>query len=241
MANWDEAAAWYLARVNDVERGFNHLATDIAIDLLGSCAGRTVLDVGCGEGGLARRLAEVGAKVWATEPTRALLAAAVESERQRPLGIRYAADPAEDLRSIESGQVDALLGLLVLHHVEHLRLAWAEAHRVLRAGGSLIVVIPHPWTDHEGATWCSAHDGPLRRQVGAYQREGHWNTDDTDSIRRIGWHHRTLATWLSTCAEAGFIIDTVREPTGADPRRSDSGGHWSEIPRFLAWRATRDE
>jgi 2-polyprenyl-3-methyl-5-hydroxy-6-metoxy-1,4-benzoquinol methylase len=226
--------------VNDAGRGFNQLAADQAIDLLGPCTGLTILDVGCGEGSVARRVATAGAAVWAADPTQELLAAAVQHERLHPLGVRYFDDHAEDLRSVATGSVDAVLAVLVLHHVEHVDLAWSEAHRVLRPGGSIVVVIPHPWTDHDDASWSTEPDSSARRQLGAYTREGYWRTDETDSIRAVGWYHRTLATWLTTCATAGFTIGTVREPTGAESRRQDQGGRWSNTPRFLAWRAHCD-
>jgi len=70
-------AASYLMMVGDVRRGFNHLAADVALDMLGSCDRLVVLDVGAGEGSIARRLAELGAVVVAVEPTRELLDAAI--------------------------------------------------------------------------------------------------------------------------------------------------------------------
>lgn len=239
MPDWDEAADWYLRMVRDPTRGFNQLAADTALALLGPCAGRTVLDIGCGEGWVARRLAAAGAEVCGAEPTRALLAAARDVERREPLGIRYIPDAADDLANVASDAVDAVVAVLVVHHVASLERAWSEAHRVLHPGGALVVVIPHPWTDHHGAIWTNGDAGPARRQLGNYTSEGYWRTDETDSIRGIGWHHRTVATWLTTCSAAGFSIDDLREPTGAGVDRSDGGGRWSDTPRFLAWRAHR--
>lgn len=239
VTRWDEAAGWYLGMVGDHHRGFNHLAADTAMDLLGVSHTRNVVDVGCGEGSFARRLAAGGATVHACDPTATLLAAACTAERDQPLGIRYTNDSAEHLRSVSDGWADAVVALLVLHHVADLAAAFAEAHRVLRPGGILVVVLPHPWTDHGGARWHAGTDGRPRRQLGSYTTEGHWHTDETDSVRSIGWHHRTMATWLTACATAGFVLDELREPVGAAPERADSGGHWQHTPRLLAWRARR--
>ena len=54
MSTWDDAAEWYLAMVNDPTSGFNHLAIDLVVDMLGPVAGVTVLDIGSGDGALAR-------------------------------------------------------------------------------------------------------------------------------------------------------------------------------------------
>ena len=238
MVSWDEVAASYLMMVGDVRRGFNHLAADVALDMLGSCDRLVVLDVGAGEGSVARRLADLGALVVAVEPTRGLLDAAVAIERDAPRGINYYADHVEDLRSVGTESVDAAIAVLVLHHVVDLGIALTELHRVLRPRGRLVLVIPHPWSDHPGAAWQPAEQGS-RRVVGDYSIERHWSTDEEASIRSVGWYHRTVASWLNAISQAGFNIVEVREPSGDEPRRPDGGGPWAVVPRFFAVTAQR--
>jgi 2-polyprenyl-3-methyl-5-hydroxy-6-metoxy-1,4-benzoquinol methylase len=222
--------------VGDVARGFNHLAADIALDMLGECGDQTVLDVGAGEGTYARRLRDLGAQVIAVEPTETLLEAAQRTEERTPLGIRYFADRAEDMVNVATNSVDAVVAVLVLHHIAHLDQALSEVARVLRPDGRLIAVVPHPWADHSRATWQPSPEGP-RRLVGDYVIEGYWQTDEAGSIRSVGWYHRTIATWVKALVAAGFVLVEVREPTGAEPRRPDGGGPWSVVPRFLAFSA----
>jgi SAM-dependent methyltransferase len=253
VPTWDDAAQWYVDGVRGEGRGFNDLAARVTLDLLGGpegVIGRQVVDVGCGEGHVARRLARLGARVVGVEPTAALLAAAQESERAEPLGVDYRPGGAEDLgpagaRLADAG-ADAVCAVLVLHHVADLDAALREAHRVLRPGGVLAVVLPHPWTDHEGARWVPGPDGE-RRAVGAYGREGYWSSGPAEgpgaapaaltSVREIGWYHRTLGTWLTALAQAGFVLDEVREPAGDDVPGTDP--RWAQVPRFLALRAAR--
>ena len=226
-------AASYLMMVGDVRRGFNHLAADVALDMLGSCDRLVVLDVGAGEGSVARRLADLGAVVVAVEPTGELLDAAITIERDAPRGIDYHADRVEDLRSVAGESVDAAIAVLVLHHVVDLDVALAELRRVLRPRGRLVLVIPHPWSDHPGATWQPAEHG-ARRVVGDYAIERYWSTDEQASVRSVGWHHRTVASWLNAITQAGFTVVEVREPIGDEPRRPDAGGPWAGVPRFFA-------
>jgi SAM-dependent methyltransferase len=233
VATWDERAGWYIEMVTDPERGFNHLAADVALRLAGRLADRDVLDIGSGEGWLARRMASEGARVVATEPTAALLAEAQRREAAEPARIRFLSDPAEDLSGVTDHTVDVAMAVLVLHHVADLDRAVAEAARILRPGGTLVVVIPHPWTNHTGSEMVVTDNGP-RLQLGDYAVEQHWHTDEADSVRGIGWHHRTLATWFTTLTRGGFHIDHVEEPLGRDDRRADGGGPWRDIPRFLA-------
>jgi 2-polyprenyl-3-methyl-5-hydroxy-6-metoxy-1,4-benzoquinol methylase len=236
VTSWDESAEPYLRMVRDRSQGFNHLASDTAEELIGDVEGRAVLDVGCGEGSFARRLADLGARVTAVEPTADLLAAAVEAERQTPLGISYRNHRAEQLGTVETGSMDIVVALLVLHHVSDLDAALASMHRVLRPSGSLVLVLPHPFTDHPEAAWAASEDGP-RRLIGSYVEQRYWQADAPGAVRAIGWHHRPLATWINALADAGFVIERVLEPVGSEPRRADGGGPWQHVPRFLAIRA----
>jgi SAM-dependent methyltransferase len=243
MPSWDEAADWYLEMVGNDQVGFNQLAADTALELVGPCAGVDVLDVGCGEGHVSRRLAAMGARVVAIEPVERLLAAGLEREAEEPLGITYRLDRAEELGTIADASTDAVVAVLVLHHVGDLTRALTNVRRVLRAGGDFVAVIPHPWTDHPAAGWTDL-GGRYRRTVGEYSVERYWTAGDTSptatmhSIRQIGWHHRTLATFMSAVAAAGFGIHRVLEPTGDASRRNDGGGQWSGLPRFLALSAS---
>lgn len=104
-------------------------------------AGRRVVDVGCGEGGLVRALVQRGARVVGVECGAEML------ERAR------AAEPAGDERYVEGvGQAlplpdrsaDRIVFMNSLHHVpeEHMAAALAEAARVLVPGGLALVNEP---------------------------------------------------------------------------------------------------
>jgi hypothetical protein len=113
-----------------------------ALDELVDVHGRDVLDVGCGEGELARRLAQAGARVIGLDPL------AVAIERARDAGpasaaARFVEGSAEAL-PFPAASFDVVVFFNSLHHVppESLDAALAEAARVLRGGGVLYVQEP---------------------------------------------------------------------------------------------------
>jgi SAM-dependent methyltransferase len=126
-----------------------------------------VLEVGCGEGELARALARAGHSVTAIDPR------APEGPIFRRVGIEEFSDP---------GRFDQVVAILSLHHVEDLGVALGNIANSLRAGGSLVVV-EFAWDriDEATARWAlerlpaaSASESPswLGRCCGGWARGG---------------------------------------------------------------------
>jgi ubiquinone/menaquinone biosynthesis C-methylase UbiE/DNA-binding transcriptional ArsR family regulator len=105
-------------------------------------------DLGCGTGQLTASLAPCVGRVIAVDQSRAMLAAA----RARLPGLANVELRHGDLESlpIEDGELDAAVLFLVLHYLAEPVQALAEARRVLKPGGRLLVVdmTPHARDDY---------------------------------------------------------------------------------------------
>jgi SAM-dependent methyltransferase len=103
---------------------------------------RDLLDVGCGEGAVARRLAEAGARVVGLDPLPGAIGAARAATPEGPL-LRYLQGSAEAL-PFAAGSFDVVIFFNSLHHVPlgSMGPALDEAARVLRPGGTLYVQEP---------------------------------------------------------------------------------------------------
>ncbi|OYX05114.1 MAG: hypothetical protein B7Z15_17150 [Rhizobiales bacterium 32-66-8] len=110
---------------------------DVILAFLGPLDGRSILDVGCGGGMLARALAARGAQVTGVDPQPAALATA----RTRAPQARFEAAGAEAL-PFPDASFDAVVFLNSLHHVPEPLMAAAlrEAGRVSR--GPVLVIEP---------------------------------------------------------------------------------------------------
>ena len=109
------------------------------ITALNETGARDVLDIGCGNGGLVRRLVQAGHAVTGIDPAPDAIATA----RARVPDARFAIGGAEAL-PFAAATFDACLFLNSLHHVPVplMETALHEALRVLRAGGEVIVIEP---------------------------------------------------------------------------------------------------
>lgn len=108
-------------------------------------AGRTVVEVGCGEGYGTDRLAAAGAEVVGVDYDASTVAHAARSYAA-PAFVRanLAALP------VRSQSVDAVVTLQVIEHVWHHGQFLAECHRILRADGLLAVSTPNRLTFSPG-------------------------------------------------------------------------------------------
>lgn len=96
--------------------------------------GARVLDVGCGTGRLAAALSDQGAETTGIDPSPEMLAVA----RRKLPGATFVEGRAERLPFMR-GSFDRIVYSLVVHLIDRAA-AFAEAHRVLAAGGRVAVV-----------------------------------------------------------------------------------------------------
>jgi ubiquinone/menaquinone biosynthesis C-methylase UbiE/DNA-binding transcriptional ArsR family regulator len=111
----------------------------------------TVADLGCGTGALASIVAPFVRRVVAVDGSPEMLDAA-RARLADAAAVEFRAGALESL-PIGDAEVDAALLFLVLHHVADPAVALAEAARVLRPGGRLLVVdmVPHDREDYRRA------------------------------------------------------------------------------------------
>jgi len=111
-------------------------------DAVGSVRGLSVLDLGCGTGRHAIWLAAAGATVTALDFSEGMLA-----EARRKTGaesIRFIVHDLHERLPFLGGSFDLVVSGLVCEHVRNLQSFFAEAHRMLRAGGRAVVSAMHP-------------------------------------------------------------------------------------------------
>lgn len=123
-------------------------------------------DLGCGTGQIIELLAPHVGQVVGVDGSPDML----ETARRRLAPLPNVELRSGDLQAlpIDSGRLDAALLVLVLHHLPEPRKALAEAVRVLRPGGRLLIVdmYPHDRADyqlHMGHVWLGFPERKLTR------------------------------------------------------------------------------
>jgi SAM-dependent methyltransferase len=221
---WERnAPAWtLLARQGwDVYR--DAVNTPAFLALLPEVAGKTGLDIGCGEGNNTRLLAARGARMFALDVAPAFVRLAAQLEPQEG-GIRYAAASALEL-PLAPCQFDFATAFMSLMDLPDHALALREIHRVLRPRGFLQFSILHPcfFAPHRRLLRTPSGEA-VAVELGRYfeRADGEierWLFSAAPEEARAGLEpfeipvfHRTLAEWLNAVIEAGFVLDRVAEP-----------------------------
>jgi len=128
-----------------------------------------VADLGCGTGQVAEALAPFVGQVIGVDASHSMLKAA--KKRLLPQkNVDLRAGTLEAL-PISSGELDAAMMFLVLHHVADPARAIAEAARTLKSGGRLIVVdmLPHDREEYRtqmGHLWLGFAEADVVRTLG---------------------------------------------------------------------------
>jgi SAM-dependent methyltransferase len=101
--------------------------------------GRQTLDIGCGEGRLARDLKELGHRIVRIDSSPSLVAAALEFDPSMDLGLADAA-----ARPLDGACADLVVAFMSLQDIDGMPTAIREAARVLESSGRLCLAIVHP-------------------------------------------------------------------------------------------------
>jgi SAM-dependent methyltransferase len=230
-ALWETHADWWQDEFTDgADPEYEEQILPLAAQLL---AGHDrILDLGAGEGQIARLAADAGSTVVGVDPTWAQMAEA----QSRGGGPSYAQAPASSL-PFPDAAFDAVVACLVFEHIDPLEPAVAEVARVLRPGGRFAFFLNHPLLQTPGSGWVDDHIMEPPEQywrIGEYLQESA-NVEEVRKDVFIPFVHRPLHRYMNTLAANGLLVHEFHEPPpppGFLDRSPWYSAAWA-IPRLL--------
>ncbi len=216
---WDEAAEEFTSFFGDGgDRWHKHIINPSLLALAGDLAGKTVLDLACGEGHLARHLAELthgDIRLFGVDASQAMIRIARERSQAFPDSLTFQLGDATDLRPIPSDTFDIVICSMALHDIKGYRQAISEAARVLKPGGAFLFSILHPCFFTPGSAWLTDEEGnTIGWRVDRYHSNLAWKTTVKHQMAaQVYMFHRPLEDYAAALRDSGFVITDMREPT----------------------------
>ena len=237
---WEAHAGWWQDGFTDgADPEYTEQILPLASDLLAGYS--RVLDVGTGEGQVARLAVDGGAElVVGIDPTANQVAEAA----RRGGGPSYARSGADALPFADAS-FDAVIACLVFEHIEAVDDAIGEVARVLSPGGLFAFFLNHPLLQTPGSGWI---DDQVLDPPEQYWRIGPYLVEDSsvEEVEKdvfIPFIHRPMSRYVNAMADAGLTLRRMLEP--APPpgflARAAEYAEASSIPRLLVLVAEREE
>jgi SAM-dependent methyltransferase len=198
--------------------------------------GRRTLDIGSGEGRVARDLTHRGHQVVALDASRTMID---HASRADPRGRYLLADAAA--LPFTDGSFDIAVAYNSLMDVDDMPAAVAEAARVLQPGGHLCVSVTHPVND-AGSFRGDDPDAPFVIEGSYLGKRRFEGTFERDGLRMTfrGWCY-ALQDYARALESAGLLIERIREPVATDEAVASRASYlrWQRVPMFLQIRAVK--
>jgi 2-polyprenyl-3-methyl-5-hydroxy-6-metoxy-1,4-benzoquinol methylase len=249
---WDENASFWDQRMGEGNDFVEVLVWPATRPLLDPQPGQRILDVACGNGLYARKVAALGADVVGFDFSAGMIARAREHTFAGPGRIDYRVLDGTDevaLLGLGEGTFHAAMCNMALFDMAEIDPLMRSVVRLLRPGGPFVFSVLHPCFNNPFMAFvgeCEDRDGDVVTthsvKVWRYMTAGHRR-----GVAIVGqpapqyYFHRPLGVLLGSALAAGFMLDALEErafPPDHPPGRSPLswGANFSEIPPVLVAR-----
>jgi malonyl-CoA O-methyltransferase len=183
-------------------------------EAIGDVFGLTILDLGCGTGRHALRLAAAGAEVTAVDFSEGMLAEA----RRKPGAdrVRFVVHDLHEPLPMPAGSFDRVVSGLVLEHLRDLSGFFREARRMLKPGGRAVISAMHPAMFLRGS-------------------QARFTDPESGQIVQPGSLNHAFGDFVMASVRAGFRIDHIGEhaPDAAFAARFPRAEKYIDYPMLV--------
>lgn len=197
---YDQFADEYARYLSQMDEGAFSFQRDLVIPKLlgqvGEVAGLAILDAGCGEGTVARMLAEHGAIVTAIDISPRLIELATAQDAQGVISY-HVHDLSQPLPQY-AHTFDVVVSNLVLNDVPDYKGFIATLGAVTKPGGRVVLSFNNPYS------------AVIREKVHGYFDLGavHLYNMAREGVE-VYYFHRTLEEYVTAFREAGFLLRSL--------------------------------
>jgi 2-polyprenyl-3-methyl-5-hydroxy-6-metoxy-1,4-benzoquinol methylase len=242
---WDANARWWDDQIGDGNDFQTLLIEPPTERLLDVHAGDTILDIACGAGRFARRMAELGARVVAFDYSAEFIARARERTAPAGASIEYRVMDTADVESVVAlgtRRFDKAVCTMALMDMPEIGPVFGALARVLIPGGAFVFSVTHPCF-HSAAIqrFAELQEEDAGRhlirsgvKVWSYRSPFARKTEGIVGQPEAQWFfHRPISALFRSGFEAGFVVDGIEEPGfPQSATKPNAGVRWQEMPEI---------
>ncbi len=226
---WDGAADAYQAEHGEFLGDARFIWGPEGLDeasagLLGTVAGRRVLEIGCGAGQCGRWLLSQGAEAVGIDLSLGQLRHARALNARTGLDLPVIQADAQRLPFADQTFDAACSAYGALPFVADVGAVMGEVGRVLRPGGRWVFAVGHP------IRWCFLDDPGEEGLVAVhpyFDRRAYVEEEDDGAVAYVE-HHRTVGDWVRAVRGVGMDLLDLVEPEWQEGNEQVWGG-WSPL------------
>ena len=238
---WDANARWWDDRIGDGNEFQTVLIEPATERLLEVVRGDRILDVACGAGRFARRLAALGASVVAFDYSQEFIARARERATSGEAIEYHVLDAASaDLpAALGADRFDKAVCTMALMDMPEIRSLFSALPRLLTRGGRFVFSITHPCF-HSAAIQrfteiseeeTGRHVVRSGVRVTSYLSPSARKTEGIIGQPEAQWFfHRSISVLFQAGFDAGFVVDGIEEPRFPETAVAKAGVRWHDMP-----------
>jgi 2-polyprenyl-3-methyl-5-hydroxy-6-metoxy-1,4-benzoquinol methylase len=210
--SYTENANFWIKIIRErLDRYRTDLTDRAVLDAIGPVDGLSILDAGCGEGYLSRRLAQDGARVVGIDACADLVQSAQDAAERNGLSIDYRTGTVDNLL-LASDHFDVVVSNHLLNDLPSITNAIREFARVTRTGGRLVILMLHPCFYGANAERIAVKTYPGLEYFQVRTIEQTFKVAGIESPAKVRMWFRPLEDYISQLVTSGFHITTLSEP-----------------------------
>lgn len=184
-------------------------ARPLVLQELAPAAGRHVLDLGCGEGYVARLVAQAGAQsVFGIDISSEMVERARQAASGAPCPMTFVSGNATHFQNFPRKEFDRVIAVFLVSYLncDEMTAVFRTVRSLLAPGGRFIFTVPHPFLPHsrplekpvyfdpKGRDYFAGVDQPYERYI--WRRDG--------KAVPVSYMHKTIADYFDALAAGGF-------------------------------------
>lgn len=243
---WNANAEFWDNRMGEGNDFHKTLIEPVQLKLLNINAGDRILDIACGNGQFARKMAELGANVTAIDFADNFIEIA---KTKGDCNIKYQvldATNKTDLTKLTGKAFDSIVCTMALMDMENIETLINHLPKMLKKDGAFVFSVLHPCFNSAENALLHEYDeegGEVNNKY--YVKICNYLVEKEHlGIGMIGqpkpqyYFHRPVSTILKYLFESGFVLDAYEEPSFANVENPTSlfGNVYKHIPPALVSR-----